>query len=359
MISHDQALSFATSLEMSRVFEGLGAHVLERIAPCFHKVSFEKEEVVFREGDPCGGLYIVIQGEFSIFQDMGWGQRELLRVGPGDVFGEMALISHEARAATVRATRPSECFMMDEAAFNSLLEKEPPFAHRVLTLLTQRLRQSDEVAGRDILRAYQALVFSLAQLTESRDPETGMHIHRVREYCVMLSERLAEYPQMRDIVTPDFVRSIYFVSPLHDIGKVAIPDSILLKPGKLTEEEFRIMQTHSRLGAEALQTVLGFCDHETFRMAHRVVLHHHERFDGKGYPNGLVGEAIPIEARIMGLADTFDALLSRRVYKDPFSFDQTRDEIVRSSGSRFDPLLVETMIKHLDDFHAVHLHYDA
>ncbi|MBN1867410.1 cyclic nucleotide-binding domain-containing protein [Candidatus Sumerlaeota bacterium] len=331
----------------------------ESMASSCRTVSFAQGETVFREGDAGDTLYICRQGEFVVLKEMGWGQRELRRIGPGEMFGEMAPISSETRSATLRAVRPSQCLAVDERAFNDLLQKEPGFANRILALLSRRLRESDEIAGRDLLRAHQALIVSLAQLAESRDPDTGAHIFRVRDYCVSIAERLAERPEYRDTVDSAFVRNIYFVSPLHDIGKVAIPDRVLLKPGRLTDQEFRLMQSHAERGAESLRTVLGFCNHEMFQMAYRVVRHHHERYDGKGYPDGLTGEAIPLEARIMSLADTFDALISRRVYKEPFSRSEARDQILGDSGARFDPILAAIFIQELDTLAAIQKHYES
>ena len=156
------------------------------------------------------------------------------------------------------------------------------------------------------------------------------------------------------MITDSFIENIYLVAPLHDIGKVAIPDGILLKNGKLTDAEFEIMSTHTLLGAEAVDTVLEFCDFELFHMAKRVILGHHERFDGLGYPRGVMGEAIPIEARIMSLADIYDALLSERVYKPAFDYHEARNEIKEHSGSRFDPVMVEVMLEHIEKFEDIH-----
>jgi putative two-component system response regulator len=176
----------------------------------------------------------------------------------------------------------------------------------------------------------------------------------VREYCVLLAKLLRNHPKYRGQIDDEFLENIYFVAPLHDIGKVAIPDGVLLKKGRLTDAEFEIMSTHTTLGANAVDTVLEFCNFELFRMAKRVILGHHERYDGLGYPRGVMGEDIPLEARIMTLADIYDALLSERVYKPAFSYEEARKEILNHSGSRFDPDMVEVMLAHLAEFEAVH-----
>jgi len=140
-------------------------------------------------------------------------------------------------------------------------------------------------------------------------------------------------------------------------GKVAIPDGILLKEGRLTEAEFEIMSTHTTIGTEALDGVLEYCDIETFHMARRITLYHHERYDGKGYPHGVRGEDIPLEARIMTLADIYDALLSKRVYKPAYGFEEARDRIAAGAGEFFDPVMTGVMIDHIDQFEALHRKY--
>jgi putative two-component system response regulator len=213
---------------------------------------------------------------------------------------------------------------------------------------------TDESALEQMVTAHQALTFALAKLADSRDPETGGHLYRVREYCVLLAKLLRNHPKYRDHIDDEFIENIYLVAPLHDIGKVAIPDGILLKKGRLTDAEFEIMSKHTTLGAHAVDTVLEFCDFELFRMAKRVILCHHERYDGLGYPRGVSGEDIPLEARIMTLADIYDALLSARVYKPAFSYEEAKTEIREHAGSRFDPDMVEVMLAHMDEFEAIH-----
>jgi putative two-component system response regulator len=144
------------------------------------------------------------------------------------------------------------------------------------------------------------------------------------------------------------------LSPLHDIGKVAVPDAILLKPDRLTAEEFEIMKTHTTAGAAAFQKVIEQCKAEVFVMAQRICLHHHEKWDGTGYPSHLAGDAIPLEARIMAMADVYDALLSKRVYKLPMSYAATLEEFRKSSGTFFDPVMTEIMIENIQLFEDIH-----
>jgi putative two-component system response regulator len=182
-------------------------------------------------------------------------------------------------------------------------------------------------------------------MAESRDPETGAHLERVQSYCRVLAQQLSGMGKYAGEIEPDFVRLLYGTSPLHDIGKVGIPDSVLLKPGRLSDREFDIMKTHTSIGAETLDAALKrFPKTKFLRMARDIAASHHERFDGSGYPAKLVGEDIPLSGRIVALADVYDALTSKRVYKDAFAHEVARGIILKESGSHFDPAIVEAFV---------------
>lgn len=206
--------------------------------------------------------------------------------------------------------------------------------------LAQQLRQrtAETIATRDVT------VLTLAKLAESRDPETGEHLERMRDYAQIIAEYLSHKGPFARQIDARFLEDLYRSSPLHDIGKVGVPDSVLLKPGRLTVEEFEVMKRHTLIGAEALRQVAcqasyaGFLD-----MAVAIARHHHERYDGTGYPDGLVGDGIPLAARIVALADVFDALTSVRVYKDAVDPDVTRTLIEEQAGRHFDPAVVAAM----------------
>jgi putative two-component system response regulator len=201
-------------------------------------------------------------------------------------------------------------------------------------------------------------LFVLAKLAESRDPETGEHLERVRNYCRVLAAHLQNNTKACPQVNPEYIELLYQTSPLHDIGKVAIPDSILLKPGPLTTEEFEIMKTHTTRGAETLDAALEKYPGTRFlEMARDIALSHHERYDGQGYPQGLSGDAIPLSARIMAVADVYDALTSRRVYKEPFSHYRTRCMIAEETGAHFDPIVVEAFLANEQAFIAIRDQY--
>ena len=196
-------------------------------------------------------------------------------------------------------------------------------------------------AERLVERTRDLTVFAMAKLTESRDPETGEHLERMRAYSMLLAEHLAAEGPYRGLIDATFLADLYRASPLHDIGKVGIPDTILLKPGGLSDSEFAIMKQHTVIGAEALADVCrdgaggGF-----LTMAVEVARSHHERFDGSGYPDGLSGESIPLAARIVAVADVYDALTSVRVYKPAFAAELARGMVEEQAGAHFDPEVV-------------------
>ena len=202
---------------------------------------------------------------------------------------------------------------------------------------------------------------ALASLAEARDNETGNHILRTQGYVNVLAQALAGLPKYDEVLTPEVIECYTKAAPLHDIGKVGIPDEILNKPGKLTPEEWAIMQTHARIGADAIwraiqeeqdQDGLGFM-HVAIEIAH----YHHEKWDGSGYPKGLKGDAIPLSARMMALADVFDALISRRVYKPAFTVEKATEIIVEGRGSHFDPDVVDAFLSRLEDFRRIAARY--
>jgi len=218
--------------------------------------------------------------------------------------------------------------------------------------LNVRLRAAERILS---LESRDLTIFSLAKLAESRDPETGAHLERMREYCRSLADDLCEDGEFADEVDGDYVQMIYLTSPLHDIGKVGIPDSVLLKPGPLTHDEFEAMKRHAAIGAETLDAALSAHPEARFlKMARDIAWTHHERFDGGGYPRGLAGNAIPLCGRIVAVADAYDALTTKRVYKPAYSHETAVSRILESNGSHFDPRIVRAFLGHEADFVAIH-----
>ncbi|WP_020585481.1 CHASE2 domain-containing protein [Desulfobacter curvatus] len=191
-------------------------------------------------------------------------------------------------------------------------------------------------------QAQQITIKNIVSLVETRDPETGQHIVRTQNYAKALAVHLKESGLFPDILTNDYIKTLYHASPLHDIGKVGIPDRILLKPGKLTDEEFEIMKTHSHIGRDTLQRS-GRNDRDNYflKMGAQIAGSHHERWDGKGYPDGLCGETIPLCGRIMAICDVYDALISERCYKPAFSHEEAMSIILAGRETIFDPQFVD------------------
>ena len=228
--------------------------------------------------------------------------------------------------------------------------------HLNLYSLRNRLEIQKQVEDkiREISEAQSATIFALAKLAECRDEDTGTHLERVREFCRILAKKLAEDSPYMTSITEEFIECIQHAAPLHDIGKVAIPDNILLKPGKLSYEEMEKMKSHSVIGAENMQLVYNNYSGNAFiGMGIEIALYHHERFDGTGYPDGLVGRNIPLSARIVALADVYDALRSDRCYRKGFDHERAKSMILEESGSHFDPIIVRAFLGLEDEFRQI------
>ena len=209
--------------------------------------------------------------------------------------------------------------------------------------LLLRLRAGERILS---LETRDLTLFALAKLAESRDWETGAHLERMRHYSRVLAQDLSEQPAYRDRVNAEYVRLIYETSPLHDIGKVGIPDSILLKPGRLSDSEYRTMKRHTIIGAKTLNAALRQHPRAKFlRLARDIALSHHEHFDGTGYPTGRSGSDIPLCGRIVSLADVYDALTQKRVYKEALEHEVARAIILAGVGTHFDPDVVQAFLR--------------
>jgi putative two-component system response regulator len=194
---------------------------------------------------------------------------------------------------------------------------------------------------------------ALAHLAELRDPETGNHILRTQGYVGEIARALRGHPRFAGKLTDRYIQLLIQSAPLHDIGKVGIPDHILLKPGKLTPDEWEVMKTHARIGYDAIeQAEIDIADRriDFLACAKEIARHHHEKWDGSGYPDALAGDRIPVSARIMALADVFDALISARVYKEPMPYEKARDIIVEGRSRHFDPDVVDAFLRQFGAF---------
>jgi len=238
--------------------------------------------------------------------------------------------------------------------------------HIALKALADALRHKNEYLEREveqrtleIVAVQDVTILALASLAETRDSETGNHIRRTQHYVQALALNLQSHPRFSHFLTDRNITTLFKSAPLHDIGKVGIPDRILLKPGRLEPFEFEIMKTHTTVGRDAiafaersLGTPVAFLS-----MAKEIALSHQEKWDGSGYPEGLAGDAIPISARLMALADVYDALISRRVYKDGMSHEAAFEIIFANKGSHFDPDIVDSFVLIQEEFRAIALRF--
>ncbi len=239
-----------------------------------------------------------------------------------------------ARVKTQLTLKASEDFLRDK---NTYLEKE----------VARRTREVEAIQD--------VTIQVMASLAETRDNETGNHIRRTQNYVLALAEHLKSHPRFCNFLCDRIIKQLYKSAPLHDIGKVGIPDQILLKPGRLTPEEFEIMKTHTTLGRDAIlqaEKSLGI-NVDFLQVAKEIAYSHQEKWDGTGYPEGLSGDNIPISARLMALADVYDALISRRVYKPPMSHPDAVAIIEAGRGLHFDPDIVDAFLEIQDGFQSI------
>lgn len=228
-------------------------------------------------------------------------------------------------------------------------------AEEKLEKYSQHLEELVEEKVKEISVSQMATIYALINLSESRDDDTGAHIERTASFCRLLAEKAQSTSSYANEIDNNFIETIYKASPLHDIGKVGIPDSILLKPGKLTDDEFTIMKTHVQIGYQTLAKIEQLYAQNAFlKMGMDIVLYHHEKWNGSGYINGLSGEKIPLAARIMAIADVYDALRSKRVYKEAFSHEKSFEIITSSKGSHFDPVLVDIFAQTQEQFNSLY-----
>lgn len=200
-------------------------------------------------------------------------------------------------------------------------------------------------------------VLGLAKIAEYRDKHKGAHFERIREYVKIMATALVKMEKYKDYITKQYIDDIYLSSVLHDIGKIGIPDSILLKPGKLTPNEFNVVKQHPSLGGDALKAAETQVGGKSFlTIGKQISYHHHERWDGTGYPLGLMGEEIPLSARLVALADVYDALTSTKIYKDSYSHETAREKIISEKGKHFDPDIVDVFFSQEYAFIAVQKH---
>ena len=195
-----------------------------------------------------------------------------------------------------------------------------------------------------------ALILVLADIVESRDRNTGAHVRKTAAYADIILQEMRRKGYYADALTDEFISDVVDSAPLHDVGKIHVPDAILNKPGRLSDEEFAIMKSHTTAGRDILTEAITLVPNSGYlNEARNLAAYHHEKWDGTSYPTGLAGEDIPLSARIMAVADVFDALVSKRSYKKPFSFEEAMQIITEGSGKHFDPLVVDAFVSAEDE----------
>lgn len=229
----------------------------------------------------------------------------------------------------------------------------------LVRLINEQLEEAVAKRTGEIAAVQDATILAMTSLAQTRDTETGNHIRRTQHYVQALSKQLQSHPRFSDHLTDSAIDLLFKSAPLHDIGKIGIPDRILLKPGRFTPAEMEIMKTHTTLGREAIEYAenqLG-CKLDFLTIAKEIAYSHQEKWDGSGYPQGLVGEEIPISARLMALADVYDAIISRRVYKEGMPHEKAVEIITEGKGRHFDPDIVDAFLSIAEKFKAIAAHF--
>jgi putative two-component system response regulator len=247
----------------------------------------------------------------------------------------------------------SSRFLLRAMTFVWVMALQAVVAYLILSRVRTAASQKEHLAAdnllrrqNDLVRTRDAIVFGLAKLAESRDPETGNHLERIALYSTLLAKAIRRCPRYRDEISASFVKLIGISSALHDIGKVGVPDSVLLKRGELTAEERSLIEKHPEIGGRCIREIeLRLGGSNFLQMARQIALAHHERWDGRGYPRGLSEESIPLAARIVAIADVYDALTVRRVYKEAWTHERSVAVIRDGRGKHFDPDMVDAFLR--------------
>jgi len=257
----------------------------------------------------------------------------------------------------IKPFKPNEILL---SVFNALRRRELEIAHRSQTerlerAVAERTRELSSVvknlarSHELIRRSHEEMIYRLAKAAEFRDDETAEHLQRMSRYCQLIGQHLGKSEEECD--------EIRLACMMHDVGKIGIPDAILLKPGKFTDEEYRVMKSHSEIGHKILATSLTQASHKTIDLAATIALTHHEKYDGTGYPLRLAGKAIPLEGRIAAVADVFDAMSSKRIYRDAIPVPNVIDFMKENRGTHFDPEILDLFLESMDEVLAIREKY--
>lgn len=232
-------------------------------------------------------------------------------------------------------------------------------ASRALEEINTKLDHTVQERTEELLLTRSITIKALMNLLEIRDLESSNHTHRTQWIIKLLCEHLRMKPEYKELLTDDYIKEVFETAPLHDIGKVGIPDSILLKPSKLSDDEYEVMKQHVEIGANALKIEMKTEQIPSFvKIAMECICGHHEKFDGSGYPHGLKGTKIPLPGRLMAIADVYDALISKRVYKEAFSHEIALNYILENSGKHFDPDIVDAFTEIQDEIRLIAIKFN-
>lgn len=335
------------ALKQSPLFSTLAPEDLRGLEDAAELVSAPKDAVILREGETTTELYLVASGRAqAVARDERGGRVPLNIFKAGDHFGEMSFIDGQPRSATVEALTPVRLLRIPRPAFDRLIRENPEISFVLMRGLSEKIRKATHqledlafiVSHDELQNVHLETIRRLALAAEFKDDNTGAHLERVSRYSETLARGLG--------LSGAEVADICHAAPMHDIGKIGIPERILLKPGRLDDEELAIMRTHPVIGGR----ILANPGSDLLRRAREIALGHHERFDGRGYPAGTTGERIPVAARIVALADVFDALTSERPYKKAFPPERTAEMIREERGKHFDPELTDIFERFYDRF---------
>lgn len=348
----------AEDLAKAELLKVLPPEALEELASHAELRSYKSLEVIFEEGAPGESLHVILSGLIKVVHRKDGHETSLTTLGPGRTFGELAVLDPAPRSATVIAIDPSTTVELHRDHLEAVLDQDPSASRRMLgqlarslTLAREDLAHQNQILDvkvqertAELQETQLEVIRRLGMAAEFRDDDTGLHISRMSRFC----HRLALAAGFNENESKLLLQA----APMHDIGKIGIPDSVLLKPGKLEPEEWEIMKTHPLLGAELLDKAKS----QVMRLARGIALAHHEKWDGSGYPQGLKQEDIPIMARICTISDVFDALISERPYKKPWSVDDALELIQKQAGRDFDPNLAEIFISIEDQLREILAH---
>jgi len=305
--------------------------------------SHRKGEIVIREGTDADTFYIIQKGKVAITKRFEDAKEMVLAVQyDGDFFGEMALLDQGPRSASAVALEPTVLLEISRADFAILLKKAPLLAYAMMREQSSRLRGTGKLLiselqrkNRELKQAYRDTVNAVVNSLEARDRYTRGHTERVTKIASSIASSIAVKKQLND----DDLFTIEIGALLHDVGKIGVPDAVLRKPGPLELREIEQIQKHPAEGKHILDNI------PYLEQALPCILHHHERFDGQGYPEKIAGEKIPLPGRIISVADAFDAMTSDRPYREKMDFRSAFRELKKNAGKQFDPEIVEALGK--------------